>query len=257
MSFVVAASVRHVRDVERLALVYLAGAVVYTGVVITRFDLGAGDAWRLGHLYYYDANDFATFAVTAMPLGIYFAHAGRRIARPAVRGGRPRRADARVRLVRFARRLHRARRPSPCSSSSVSRRFLSGGGSPRPRWSPSSCSRRRAISTGQQMGTITSDADYNHTSESGRLQIWSRGIGYMMSNPLLGVGPGTSRPPRARCRRWPSGSSMRHRRPLECAAQQLRPDRRRARFPGLALYIAVIVSAFVALRRAGDRSRRR
>ena len=28
----------------------------------------------------------------------------------------------------------------------------------------------------EQMGTITSETDYNHTSETGRLQIWSRGI---------------------------------------------------------------------------------
>src|SRR6185503_10555709 len=34
----------------------------------------------LGHLYYYDANDFATYIVTALPLGIYFLHAGRSIA---------------------------------------------------------------------------------------------------------------------------------------------------------------------------------
>ena len=79
MSFVVAASVRTIRDVERLALVYLVGAVVYAAVVLTRFDLGSGDAWRLGHLYYYDANDFATYTVSAMPLGIYFLHAGRRM----------------------------------------------------------------------------------------------------------------------------------------------------------------------------------
>ena len=50
-----------------------------------RFDLGAGDAWRLGHLYYYDANDFATFVVTALPLGIYFLHAGRSVSDPVVR----------------------------------------------------------------------------------------------------------------------------------------------------------------------------
>lgn len=79
MSFVVVASVRTIRDVERLALVYLLGAVVYSAVVLTQFDLGSGDAWRLGHLYYYDANDFATYAVSAMPLGIYFLHAGRRM----------------------------------------------------------------------------------------------------------------------------------------------------------------------------------
>ena len=37
---------------------------------------------------------------------------------------------------------------------------------------------------------ITSDADYNQTEENGRLQIWSRGIGYMVANPVLGLGPG-------------------------------------------------------------------
>src|SRR5205823_12020926 len=74
MSFVVAGSVRRVADVERLVLVYFAGAVIYAGVVITRFDLGDGGNWRLGHLYYYDANDFATFVVTAIPLGVYFLH---------------------------------------------------------------------------------------------------------------------------------------------------------------------------------------
>jgi hypothetical protein len=62
MSFVVAGSVRRVEDVERLTLVYFAGAVVYSVVVMSRFNLGDGGNWRLGHLYYYDANDFATFA---------------------------------------------------------------------------------------------------------------------------------------------------------------------------------------------------
>jgi hypothetical protein len=42
----------------------------------------------------------------------------------------------------------------------------------------------------QQMSTITSDTDYNQTAETGRLQIWSRGIGYMLQNPVLGLGPG-------------------------------------------------------------------
>src|SRR5213592_1597998 len=45
--------------------------VVYTAVVLTRFQLGA-DSWRLGRLYYYDANDMATLIATAMRLGLYF-----------------------------------------------------------------------------------------------------------------------------------------------------------------------------------------
>ncbi len=42
----------------------------------------------------------------------------------------------------------------------------------------------------EQMTTIASDDDYNRTEETGRLQIWGRGIGYMLQHPLLGVGPG-------------------------------------------------------------------
>src|SRR5205809_1008300 len=56
MFVIVAGAIRGARDVERLAMVYLASATLYAAVVISRFDLGSGDAWRLGHLYYYDAN---------------------------------------------------------------------------------------------------------------------------------------------------------------------------------------------------------
>jgi len=65
--------------VERLLLVYYGAVVVYTLVVLSRFNLGP-DNWRLSGLYYYDANDFATLTVTAMPLGLYFVIRLRRLA---------------------------------------------------------------------------------------------------------------------------------------------------------------------------------
>ena len=34
----------------------------------------------------------------------------------------------------------------------------------------------------------TLETDYNQTHEDGRVQIWKRGIGYMVKNPVLGVG---------------------------------------------------------------------
>ena len=40
--------------------------------MLVRSDVGGG-SWRLGGLYYYDANDYATLAVSALPLGLYFA----------------------------------------------------------------------------------------------------------------------------------------------------------------------------------------
>src|SRR5690349_11463446 len=77
MSIIVASAVRGVRDVERLAFVYLLSATVYAAIVIMRFDPNSATG-RLGDLYYYDVNDFATFVVTSLPIGLYFMHASRR-----------------------------------------------------------------------------------------------------------------------------------------------------------------------------------
>ena len=43
--------------------------------------------------------------------------------------------------------------------------------------------------------------------ETGRLQIWSRGLGYMMSNPVFGLARAIFRLRKDGCRRRPSGSS--------------------------------------------------
>jgi O-antigen ligase len=41
----------------------------------------------------------------------------------------------------------------------------------------------------EQMGTILeAEADYNTTSQAGRVQIWKRGLGYFVEYPILGVG---------------------------------------------------------------------
>ena len=251
MSFVVAASVRHRRDVERLAFVYLVGAVVYTGVVITRFDLGAGEAWRLGHLYYYDANDFATFAVTAIPLALYFAHAGRRTGV---------RLFAAASLVVLTLGCVRSGSRGGFIALSVVAVFIVLRFSAIPLgWRLSATALVAIVLMAaasdhywEQMGTITSDADYNHTSESGRLQIWSRGIGYMVSNPLLGVGPGNFQAAEGTlsplAERQQYGIGVRWNAPHNSFVQ----IGAELGFPGLALYISVIGCAFVALRRGGD-----
>ena len=108
MSFIVAASIRHAPRRRAVGLVYLAGAVVYTGVVITavrsrrRRRVAAGASLLLRRERLCDVRGHGD---TARPL-----LRARRPAdgRPPVRGGEPRRPDARVRPIRFARRLHRA-----------------------------------------------------------------------------------------------------------------------------------------------------
>jgi O-antigen ligase len=102
----------------------------------------------------------------------------------------------------------------------------------------------------QQMSTITSDTDYNHTAETGRLQIWSRGIGYMLQNPVLGLGPGNFQTAEGTlsplAERQQFGIGVRWNAPHNSFVQ----IGAELGIPGIALYIAVIASAFRALRQS-------
>jgi len=102
-----------------------------------------------------------------------------------------------------------------------------------------------------QMTTIGSDTDYNMTEESGRINIWRRGVGYMLGNPIFGVGPnnfqvaeGTLSPFAARAQmglgvRWNAA----HNSYVQAGAE--------LGIPGLLLFLAVIASTLAALRRIG------
>lgn len=254
MYMVIAGSVRGTRDIERLAFFYYLSAVIYAGVILTRFDIGSGDAWRLGDLYYYDANDFATFAVSAMPLGLFFAHAGRRTTTKMF---------AVFALILLAVVLVRS------GSRGGFLAVLAVGGFVVLRYSAIAVRWRvgsfvlvafvfTAVASGQywrQMGTIVSDTDYNQTEESGRLQIWSRGIGYMFSNPVFGVGAdnfataeGTLSP---LARRQQFGRGVR----WNAAHNSLVQVGAELGLPGLLFFVAMVATAFVAL--AGSKRQRR
>jgi O-antigen ligase len=250
MSFVVAASVRSREDVARLALVYFAGAVIYAAVVITRFDLGDGGNWRLGHLYYYDANDFATFVVTAMPLGIYFSHAAPKAS--------TRFAAVLGLIVLSLGFVWSGSRGGFIALAAVAAFILFRYSAIPVRWRVSATALVAIVVLmtasdhyWQQMGTITSDRDYNHTSETGRMQIWNRGIGYMLANPLLGVGPGNfptaegTLSPLAQRQQYGIGVrwNAAHNSFVQIGAE--------TGLPGLALFVAMIAGGFTALRRAG------
>jgi O-antigen ligase len=185
---VMAGAVRGIRDVERLAGVYLFSAASYATVVLTRFDLGSGTEWRLGHLYYYDANDFATFAVTAMPLGLYFTMAARRIGTRLFGL-----AALSVLTVAFVRSGSRG---GFIALVAVAAFIVVRYTAVPLRWRLGSLAIVGLLVLGaasdtywRQMSTILSDNDYNHTEESGRVQIWRRGVGYMLEHPIFGVGP--------------------------------------------------------------------
>jgi len=254
MFFVLAGAVRNGGDVERLTGVYLASAVIYAAVVLSRFDVGAGDDWRLNRLYYYDSNDFAAFALTALPLALYFA------CRPGRR---------RVKVLAWAALAMLGVAFIRAGSRGGFLALLAMGGfivfkynALRLRTRLTALALFSVVILGsagdkywEQMETIVSDTDYNHTQETGRLQIWSRGIGYMMRNPVLGVGPGNFASaegllsPLAERQQFGVGVrwSAPHNIFIQVAAE--------LGMPGLALFTGVMASAFLSLRRS-DRSSR-
>jgi O-antigen ligase len=248
MYVVVIGAIRGPRDVERLAMVYLISATLYAAVVISRFDLGSGDAWRLGHLYYYDANDFATFVVTALPFGLYFLHAGRRM---------PARLFACISLAILAMAFVRTgSRGGFIALVAVTVFIVLRYTAIQLRWRIAATALVAAVVVGTasdqywtQMGTILSDADYNRTDESGRMHIWRRGIGYMFSHPVFGVGPGNFQAAEGMlssfANRQQLGVGVRwnaaHNSYIQVGAE--------LGIPGLLIFVAIIFSTFVGLRR--------
>jgi O-antigen ligase len=248
MFVIVVGAIRGPRDVERLAMVYLASATLYAAVVISRFDLGSGDAWRLGHLYYYDANDFATFAVTALPFGLYFLHAADRLFTRAFAA-----LSLCILAVAFVRTGSRG---GFIALVAVTAFIVFRYTAIALRWRIAATAIVAVVVVGTasdqywtQMGTILSDADYNRTDESGRMQIWRRGVGYMFRNPIFGVGPGNFQAAEGMlssfAARQQLGVGVRwnaaHNSYIQVGAE--------LGIPGLFIFIAMIVSTFAGLRR--------
>ena len=187
MTFIIAGAIRGPRDLERIVAAVFYAIAVYSAVVLGRFDLGEGSQWRLGRLYYYDANDFATVAVAAMPLGVLLAKRARSLLMRAL----PIIGLIVISAV-FVRSGSRGGFLALIVTSlffTLSFRSISLGG------------RLAAIGVvavlllavaseryWTQIGSTFSEADYNQTDESGRLQVWERGVGYVLSNPIFGVG---------------------------------------------------------------------
>lgn len=253
MCLVLAGSVRSVRDVERLILVYFVVTVMYTLVVLSRFQLGADD-WRLSHLYNYDANDFATLIATALPLGLPFALGQRRAPlrmlalaglavlvvgqiRSGSRGGfLALLAVAAFVLLRFTTIPARSRLAGLLVILAV------GGATASDRyWT--------------QMQTIVNpEQDYNATSDAGRLKTWGRGLTYMAGHPLLGVGAGNfpvaegTLSPLARRQEYGIGVrwSTAHNSFIQVGAE--------LGVPGLLFFAGLIGTAYAALRRGARRA---
>jgi O-antigen ligase len=248
MYLVVAGAIRGVRDVERLATVYWMGAAIYALVIVQRFEIGAGDAWRLDNLYYYDANEFATFAVAALPLVLHSSRAAHRFS-----GRVAGLAGLATLTLAF---VYAGSRGGFIALVAVVGFIVLRYKGVALRWRLAGAFLGCVVVLGamtdrfwQEVSTIATDRDYNVTEEAGRLNIWRRGIGYMLQYPVLGVGPnnfavaeGTLSPQAQRQFgigvRW----SAAHNSFIQIGAE--------LGIPGLMIFVAVIASAFGALRRS-------
>ena len=250
MFVVVAAAPRGFLDVERLTFAYLVAAGTYAGVVLSRFSV-SGDQWRLASLYYYDANDFATLAVMALPLAVYFV----------VRRGQlwRRLAGATAAALLAVGFIWAGSRGGFLALLAVGAFLLLRYQAIRVRW--------RVLITAvltlvfaatatdtywEKMRTIVQPKDdYNVTGTEGRVQVWKRGLGYMMQHPVLGVGAGNF--PTAEgtisplIRTTPSGKGIKwlqaHNSFVQVGAE--------LGVPGLLFFVLMLSSAFRALREVG------
>lgn len=182
------AAVRSPRDVERLIGVHVAGAALYCVMILTRFEVGADG--RLAGLVYYDANDLAMLVVCTFPMVVYLARPGGRgwmrigalavmalfvvtILRTGSRGGFLGLIAVFATMLWSFRAVPRAQRIGVVAAAAL----LLGIGGGSAFW--------------EKMGTLLNPSeDYNWAgnNETGRLEVWKRGMGYMVQNPVLGVG---------------------------------------------------------------------
>jgi len=185
---ILAASIRCLEDVRRYVAVMVIGGAIYALYVYLFFEVGPSG--RLGSLHYYDANDLGMLLVCNIPLAVFFALRARSVLKRILSvlviglyvlviiktGSR----GAFLGFVGVAAYVLVAFRTIPARVRAFA--VAAGFG-------------LLLVAAGdgywEMMRTIlnpTEDYNWSGNSESGRMEIWKRGVGYMLSRPLTGVG---------------------------------------------------------------------
>jgi O-antigen ligase len=248
----VAVSMRNVNDARRFVATQAVGASLYAFVTITKFR--TDETGRLGELFYYDANDVAMVLVSTLPLLLYVAVTTPRwrtklatfigvgfvmlaVMRAGSRGG----FLALIAVTIFLL-------------------FKFGGVKGWKRFTfvgvlAGAFLVTATDATWKQLNSMLNpNDDYNMTEETGRKAVWTRGIGYMMQRPLLGVGVacfpqaegrlselGQERAATGRGLKW----SAAHNSFIQIGAE--------LGFPGLVSFLALLFIAFRTLARTRRR----
>jgi len=250
LMLLIAASIRGLPDLRRYAWLQLAGVTLFSAVVVARAQMGADG--RLRDVAYYDVNDLAMLIVCTLPLVIYL---WRKPARPWSRA------------VLIAATVFLMVTLGKTGSRGGFLGLVTVGGY--------LLLRLRGVSTLQRVTTVAllatalvtvaSDKyfdrietilnlreDYNWSgkSETGRMEIWQRGLTYMADHPFFGVGAaafgaaeGTLSPEAVELRRYGRGFKWMapHNSFIQIGAE--------LGVGGLVLFIVLLASAFRTLGR--------
>ena len=186
----IAAATRSTFDAYRLSAVHVIGALIFSLVILTRYSVG--ESGRLGDLVYYDANDLGLVLICTLPLAEWMAVHGSNL---AARLG----ALATIGILLLTIIKTGSRGAFLGLITVVIYGIFANGSAP---------FRRRltlaamaiivlASAAGTQYWTMmntlvhpTKDYNWVGNDDTGRMTIWKRGIGYMMGNPITGVGVG-------------------------------------------------------------------
>ncbi|HEX6533139.1 MAG TPA: O-antigen ligase family protein [Gemmatimonadaceae bacterium] len=185
----VAASIRTVKDVQWYARLNLYGAMLYATIVNLFFHVGADG--RLGNLVYYDANDFALVMVATIPFAVYWLRPGNGVRRrllglfalgmfmlALVKSGSRGGFIGFVAVMLYVLLRYRAIPSRMRLFAAIAGVGLVAMLGTDKYWS--------------QMSTILHPTtDYNWSDRQGRMEVWKRGLGYVMDRPVLGVGVGS------------------------------------------------------------------
>ncbi|MEO7040241.1 MAG: O-antigen ligase family protein [Candidatus Elarobacter sp.] len=249
----VASTVRTIRDIEWYALMNLYGALAFAIVVALFFHVG-GDG-RLGSLIYYDANDFALVMVCTIPFAFYFLGKGQKASRritalvalgmfltAMVKSGSRGGFIGLIGIMVYILLFYRAIPSRTRLLITVAGVALFFGFASDKYW--------------EMMSTILHPTtDYNYTSNEGRVEVWKRGMGYMMHNPVVGVGVAAypmaeggsdlaqSLQAQGAGFKW----SVAHNSFLETGAE--------LGIPGLAVFVAILIVTGVSLSRISKRGK--
>jgi len=186
-----AGTIHTFRQVKGMVVALIAGGVMYTGFVLWKGTPGGGGAGRMSGFMYYDANDVGMLLVGTLPLIVFMIRSrlasttGRIAAIVAAalflitflgassRGGFLGLIAVTLYMVWGLRTIPVRVRVSAVGVLAIGMAVFASDDF----WT--------------RMATLTNPSeDYNWVggSSAGRMEVWKRGVGYMLSNPIFGVG---------------------------------------------------------------------